>query len=268
MKVLKMTLRPAFKVFGGKKYLAKWIISHFPANYEQMNYLEPYVGAGSLFLNKNPSIEETVNDLDPGVIAIFKALRDQPEEFIARLKFLKYSEKTFNNALSFKGTSLDYTVNEFVLRRMSRSGLKKAFSWSDRKRGGQPGDVNAWKTALNDVLPKVAERLKSVYILNKPAIEIIDKWSNPNTFLYGDPPYLHETRVSKNAYDFEMTEADHIELAKVLNRFRGKAIISGYSSDLYDELYKDWRMESKKIANHASQSKTKKIKTEQIWCNF
>src|SRR5262252_4930471 len=116
-------LRPPFKIHGGKFYLAPWIISQFPPNYETMNYLEPYVGAGSVLLNKKPPaspvFEETINDMDEGVVLIFKTLRDQPKEFIARLKRLKYSADTFRAAQTAKtkGTSLDEAVNDFILRR-------------------------------------------------------------------------------------------------------------------------------------------------------
>jgi len=268
-------LRPPFKIHGGKFYLAPWIISQFPPNYETMNYLEPYVGAGSVLLNKKPPaspvFEETINDMDEGVVLIFKTLRDQPKEFIARLKRLKYSADTFRaaqDAKTTKGTCLDEAINDFVLRRMSRDGLKKDFAWSERLRGGQPGDVNAWQTAISDVLPVVAERIKSVFITHRPAVEVIEKWNNPNTLVYCDPTYLHATRVSKDSYDLEMTEEDHIELARVLNRFHGKAIISGYPSPLYSSLFKGWRCVKRQIPNHSSQAKTKKIKTECVWKNF
>jgi DNA adenine methylase len=271
-----MRIRPPFKIHGGKYYLAPWIIANFPPNYTEMNYLEPYCGAASVLLNKKPpsslEFEETINDLDEGVTLIFKMLRDNTQEFIDYLKKIKYCKEVFRGALECKDerqiTFFHQAINSFILRRMSRDGLMKAFAWSERLRGGQPGDLNAWETALNDVLPLVAERIKSVYILSRPALEVIDKWNHPNTLIYCDPTYLHETRVSPDSYELEMTEADHIELARALNRFQGKAMISGYYSTLYYRLYKGWKCVKKKIPNHSSQAKVKKIKTECIWKNF
>ena len=263
------TIRPVFKCHGGKFYLAQWIISHFPENYAEMIYLEPFCGGANVLLNKEKSEIEIINDLDVNTIQIYQALRDEPKEFIRRLNLCKYSEETFAKALKKVQFDdyLEIAVNEFILRRMSRGGLKKAFAWSNRLRGGQPGDVNAWETSLKS-LPDLSERIKEVYIFNRPAIDIIKSFNSSNTFLYCDPPYLHETRVSKTVYSSEMNTDDHIELAHVLNSFNGKAMISGYQSPLYNRLYKGWNIEKKKIANHSSQQKAKEKKTEILWKNF
>lgn len=263
------TIRPVFKCHGGKFFLAQWIIENFPEKYKEMTYLEPFCGGANVLLNKEKSVVEIINDLDASVIQIYRALRDEPKELIRRLNLCKYCEETFERSL--KKTQhddyLDHAVNEFILRRMSRGGLKKAFSWSNRLRGGQPGDVNAWMTAVKG-LPDLAERINEVYIFNKPAIEVMKAFNAPNTFVYCDPPYLHETRVSKTVYESEMTTEDHIELAHALTAFKGKAMISGYSSPLYNRLYKGWNVEKKKIANHSSQQKSKEKKIEVIWKNY
>lgn len=266
------TIRPVFKCHGGKFYLAQWIISHFPANYAEMTYLEPYCGGANVLLNKQKSSIEVINDLDDNIVRIYQALRDEPKEFIRRLNLCKYCEKTFERAAKKAKTAefddyLDQAVNEFIVRRMSRGGLKKAFAWSNRLRGGQPGDVNAWETALKG-LPDLAERLKEVYAFSKPAIEVMKTFNQPDAFVYCDPPYLHETRVSKTVYSSEMTTDDHIELAHMLNSWNGKAMLSGYMSPLYRRLYRDWNIEKKKISNHSSQQKSKEKKVEILWKNF
>lgn len=265
-------IRPAVKVHGGKFYLAHWIISHFPANYAEMTYLEPYCGGANVLFNKQKSSIEVINDLDNNIVRIYQALRDEPKEFIRRLNLCKYCEKTFERAAKKAKTAefddyLDQAVNEFIVRRMSRGGLKKAFAWSNRLRGGQPGDVNAWETALKG-LPDLAERLKEVYAFSKPAIEVLKTFNQPDAFVYCDPPYLHETRVSKTVYASEMTTDDHIELAHMLNSWNGKAMLSGYMSPLYRRLYRDWNVEKKKISNHSSQQKSKEKKVEILWKNF
>lgn len=263
------TIRPVFKCHGGKFYLAKWVIDNFPENYENMTYIEPYIGGANVLINKKKSVNEIMSDLDANIIEIYHALRDEPKELIRRLNLCKYCEETFERAS--KKTKfddyLDHAVNEFIVKRMSRGGLGKAFAWSNRTRGGQPGDVNAWQTAIKG-LPNLAERLKEVYIFNKPAIDVIKAFDSPNSFTYCDPPYLHETRVSKTVYASEMSTEDHIELAHTLNAFQGKAMISGYMSPLYARLYKNWNVEKKKIANHSSQKKTKDKKIEILWKNF
>lgn len=266
------SIRAPFKIHGGKYYLKKWIIGNFPNDYTQYDYMEPFSGAGNVLLNKNPCEEplrEMINDIDPGVVAILRTLRDEPELLIKKLKPIEYNEKTFIKALKKKefGNDLEYAVNEFILRRMSRGGLKKAFAWSDRERGGQPGDVNAWKTSI-DLLPKIAQRLKNVFIFNKSAIGLIKAFNYPKIILYCDPPYVPDSRVSPEAYEYEMSTDDHISLSEELNNFTGKVVLSGYPSTLYRRLYKNWRCIKKKIVNHSSQKSVKDIKVECIWVNF
>lgn len=264
-------LRPAFKCHGGKAYLKNWIIDKFPKDYDEMVYVEPFAGAASVLFNKKPGPEEVLNDLHPGIIEIFRAIRDQPNDFVKKLRKLSYSNDCFTKALERAEepfpVKLDLAVNEYTLRRMSRGGLKKAFAWSDRLRGGQPGDVNAWETAL-DQIPELSARLQSVYIFCKTGVEVIRAFNKANTLLYVDPPYLHTTRSTKNAYDYEMVEDEHKKLCDLLCCFRGKVIISGYDSELYNLYFADWKKLTRDIVNHSSQGKTKELKTEIIWKNF
>ena len=251
--------------------MSKWVISHFPEDYQKYTYIEPFCGGANVLINKDRSELEAICDTDVTVVQIFRALRDESKEFIRRLSNVKYSDDTFKRAVKRAEEPfddyLDHAINEYILRRMSRGGLKKAFAWSERLRGGQAGDVNAWKTALK-LLPILSERLREVHIFNKPGQEVIKTFNNKNTLIYADPPYLHETRKSPDAYQYEMTTDQHIELARILNSFAGKVVISGYPSPLYNRLYKNWTAASKKIANHSSQQKTKKMKTEILWKNY
>ena len=42
------------------------------------------------------------------------------------------------------------------------------------------------------------------------------------------------------AYEKEFSDNDHIDLADKLSRVKGMVVLSGYNSDLYNELYKGW----------------------------
>lgn len=251
--------RTLFKCHGGKHSLSPWIISNFPENYKEMIYLEPFCGNANVLLNKKKSTIEIINDIDPSVIEIYQALRNEPKELIKRLKRCKYCEETFNQALKNEKQEdyLDQAVNEFVVRRMSRGGTKNTFA---RLREGKPED--SWLSFIES-LPDLAERIKEVYVFNKTAVEIMKVFDFPDVFLYCDPPYLHETKTSKTVYESEMDTNNHIELAHHLNVFQGKALISGYASPLYNRLYKEWNIEKKKIV-----SSPKETKVEILWKNY
>lgn len=264
-------LRPPVKTHGGKFFLCNWVIEHFPTNYQELTYCELCCGGASVMLNKATSVEEIINDRDRGVVSIFKALRDEPKELIDRLKKIPYTESSFRSALDDSRTSmedyLDRAVNEYVLRRMSRGGMKKAFAWSDRKRGGKPGDVNAWDTMLRQ-LPYIADRVRNVIILNREFREVAKIWDDDNVLVYLDPPYLPETRTAAEIYDNEMSVEDHIELLNYVKNGRSKIIISGYSSSLYNKHLNGWRTAYKEVANHSGQNASKERRMEMLWMNY
>jgi DNA adenine methylase len=108
------------------------------------------------------------------------------------------------------------------------------------------------------------ERLKSVQIECRPAIEVIKRHNYSNVLIYADPPYSPDTRTDKQ-YLHEMSITDHEELLSTLLSHKGMVAISGYNSELYNDALKGWRKEIKKTGaeyyNGAS-------KIECLWMNF
>lgn len=80
---------------GSKWRIAKWIISHFPEGYQNMTYLEPFFGAGSVFFTKERSRIETINDLDDNVVNLFKVVRDRPEELAYKISMTPWGRKEY-----------------------------------------------------------------------------------------------------------------------------------------------------------------------------
>ena len=267
-KPAKVKLRPPVKWHGGKHYLAERIIGHFPMH---RVYLEPYGGAASVLLNKTPVDVEAYNDLDLRITRLFRVLQLQGPEFVARVQLIPYSQKEFEDAADYcpDASDLDKAVCDFVRWRQSFGGKGKAWSYTtSRARGGMAGDVNAWWTAI-DQLPEIVGRLKRVQILHQPALEAIRRFDGPETLIYCDPPYLHETRDvnSRDVYGVEMSEADHRELAAVLQDCQSRVVLSGYPSPLYDKLFGRWRRVEFDIANHAAGGRQKARMTEVLWLN-
>jgi DNA adenine methylase len=255
------------KTFGGKGRLSKWIHSHLPKDYENMIFGEHFCGGSNLTLYKKPSKVEFLNDLNPNLMSIYFDMQRNWTSFHNGL-MLQYHIDTFE--IAKQGGLNPPSVNTFVISRMSRAGLGKDFAWSERKRGGRPGDANAWFNCLEN-LHLVRNRLDNAQLSCGPAIQSIVKWDSHNTIHYCDCPYYHPTRVTKDAYgQFEMDENSHVELARLLNVVNGRVILSGYNSKLYDDLYPSnkWRKVEKNVANNASQAKKKIRKVECLWLSY
>ena len=81
--------------------------------------------------------------------------------------------------------------------------------------------------------------------------------------LYCDPPYLRETRRSKKKiYKYEYTTDQHVELLELVKSLSCMVMISGYHSELYNQLLKNWHM-------HSFESTIRrKTSTEVVWMNY
>ena len=105
-------------------------------------------------LNKDPSVEEVANDIDAVMVDLWRAVRDEPKEFVSKTKRMEYKESTFLRCQ--KSTSSDYldrALCEFAMRQMSKSGLKKVFLPKD----GNVRCKDCWHSILERV-PDIKER--------------------------------------------------------------------------------------------------------------
>lgn len=258
-------LRPPVKWHGGKHYLARRIISHLPRH---QVYVEPFAGGLSVLLNKPPASMEVASDLNPSLINCHRVLRDRPEELLVRLDPLEFDAQTFAWSLDSDAGDdpLESAVRFLVRNRFSRGGLGSDFAWSDRLRGGQPGDRNAWETIKRE-LPRIARRLAHVDLRCQDAIEVIAETDGPGTLFYLDPPYPHETRTARDVYDHEVSDAHHVRLIETITRCCGIVAVSGYAHPLYDEALARWDRIEFDMPNHAGQTRSKQRRVEVLWLN-
>ena len=117
--------------------------------------------------------------------------------------------------------------------------------------------------SLPEKILLAAERLRGVQIENRPAVELLRKFNYPNVLIYLDPPYMPDTRHGKQ-YRFEMySRESHEELLDMAKRHKGPVLISGYDSELYNEMFKDWYREEKICYSQVCGKKK-----EVLWMNF
>jgi len=74
-----------FRYPGGKAKVQKKILARAPKSFSE--YREPFVGGGGIFFGIDPvGKRRWINDMHPGLIAVYKSLRDRPIEFIKMCK--------------------------------------------------------------------------------------------------------------------------------------------------------------------------------------
>ncbi len=76
-------LKPPIPRMGGKSKLRKHIIERIP---EHICYVEPFFGAGWVYLGKEPSKVEVINDVDKELINMFHMIKCHAPEIERMLK--------------------------------------------------------------------------------------------------------------------------------------------------------------------------------------
>ena len=260
----------AFGWYGGKYVHLDFILPHLPNDAE--HFCDVYGGSAAVLINRVPAAVETYNDLDSELVNFFAVLRREPNELIREIGLTPFSREELVKACTpTPGLgSLERARRFYTRARQTRTGLAQTSSegrWAHcvlTSRAGMAGAVSRWLGAV-DGLPEIAQRLQRVQIENAPALEVIKRYDTRKTLFYLDPPYVHGSRGDSSAYGHEMTDEDHRDLAHVLNRIQGRAVLSGYRSSLYEELFADWyRVDAPEKLCNSSKEK----RTESLWMNF
>ncbi len=236
-------------------------------------FVEPYFGAGHVLFAKDPEdSSEIVNDLDRELTNFWDVIKDKDkfDEFKFLIALTPFSEIEYHRAKVFPEEPPARAVAFFIRNRMSRQALEQDYATPTRRlRSGMNEHVSAYLGAV-DGLPILHERLQRVQIYNRPALELILQTDGPDTFFYLDPPYMEETRESVGQYKFEMTDSDHVRLLFVLSKIKGKFLLSGYPSAIYEDARQryGWKSLTFDVPNHSSSSKKKETKSETVWYNY
>lgn len=237
--------------------------SHFPKNYDI--YVEGFGGGASLLFSKEQKGMEVYNDLGENVYSLFKVLSDKVlfSQFKEKLDLSFYSEQLrYEYKQNLKGTLsvLDRAYMFFYVNRTSFNAVG-GFSVSSCVRRNMCKSVSDFLSAI-DYLPKIHDRLSSVVIEHKDILDLLDKYDNENTFIYLDPPYCHSTRLSNQKYECEMSDSQHERMLNKCVKSKSKIMISGYDSDLYNDVLKNWN----KIMFNSPNAGSKAV--EVIWMNY
>lgn len=254
--------RPAVRWHGGKWLLAPWIHGFFPPH---RTYVEPFGGGGSVLLRKPRSYAEIYNDLDTDVVNLFRVLRsDDAHALQERLRLTPFSRDEFNDAYQDTDCPIE-RARRLVIRSFMGFGSNghsrvTGFRANSNRSGTTP--AHDWANYA-EAMSGLILRLAGVVIENKDARDVIRQHDSPETLFYVDPPYVHSSRSDLgNDYAHELTDDDHRELGEVLQSVSGMVVLSGYHSELYDQMFGWWEKHER-----ASLADGARPRTEVVWLN-
>lgn len=246
---------------GAKTGLASRIIELLPADHTC--YVEVFAGSLAVFFRKARSPVEIINDLDADVVNLYRVLRD-PKKASALQRLLTLTpyardEHDFCRKHPDAEDEIEKARRFFVRCRQSYAGEADG-PWAH----SQTRDRAEEFARPIDQMLLVAERLRHVQIEHADFRELLPQYDRAGTVCYLDPPYH---AVAKR-YAHSMDEDDHEVLLKMIGRFRkGRVILSGYRSRLYDAYLKRWRRFEIPRVMKAASAETKPLKIEVIWIN-
>jgi len=235
MAAKKTTLRSPIWCFGGKGRLAKKILQFFPPH---RIYVEPFGGGASVLLKKRPAAVEVYNDIDSGLVCLFRVLRDPQKfaRFYEKVCLTPYSREEYEHCRdTWEGCDdeVERAYRFFVAARQSFSGeFGGSWSYSVTASGrGMALAPSKWLSVLR-LLPAIYERLMGVQIEHNDFRTILGRYDTPETLFYCDPPYVLDTRTG-GGYRHEMTLNDHQDLVGILLSLSGMVLLSGYQHEIY-----------------------------------
>lgn len=266
-----MKPKPIIPYFGGKWKIAPKIIELLPPH---RIYTETYGGAASVLFTKRASIVEVYNERNQEMTNLFKICRD-PElknRLQDLLRLTPYSRNEWKRCMEYSDDMLEQARRTMVLYIMSRHTGKVANRDStsfDTSTEGHQNVARAFHDFIEN-LDRICARLAKVIIENDDALKIAQRHDRELTAHYFDPAYLKSTRRDNQAqYHTDLsTPAYHRHMAEILHELKGFVLLSGYDSELYQELFvnKGWEKFSfAAVDGSATKGKSKRV--ECVWLN-
>jgi len=257
----------AFNYFGGKYNHAEWIINRLPVT---RTYVEVFGGSAVILLNRKPSRIECYNDINSTVVNFFLQLRENTEQLIDAIYLTPYSREEYFRAYKTlnEGTPLERARKFYIVVNQSFNGsYSRQTGWkmsTIESRANISEALNRW-LSKPPYLKRIVERLKTVQISNFDFRLIFEKFDDPDTLFYCDPPYTHDTRCNNNEYEYEMSTADHQGFLNLCLNAKSKIAISGYENEVYEfylkDFYKSTAKEKRGTLMHSSRK-------EVLWSNY
>jgi DNA adenine methylase len=261
----------AFGYFGSKLRIAAKMCDRLPLH---SCWVELFCGSAAMTLAKLPAPIEVINDINGEIFNFYQQLRDHGDDLLRKIELTPYARAELELSRRSTGriSKLERARRFFVAAMMAVNGsfgaAKGGFSFSNSySRNWLEARVNRWNS-MPEYLIAVVERLKKARIENKDAVDLLDEFSDrPATLMYLDPPYFGR-RVKGYDHDAN-SEEFHEGLLNAARKAKCMVFISGYDSDLYNDLLTKrdgWRRETLEAITKGNNGKCF-ARSEVIWFN-
>jgi DNA adenine methylase len=255
--------------YGGKQKLVSEILALIPAH---THYVEPFFGGGAVFWAKQPSIHETLNDLDGRVVNFYRVLQLDFERLQRLVQATCHSEAEYFRAKQALASPAAKPLKRawafWVQANMSFGNkLGGGFAHSATFNTGKADEPRKSTLKRETFTTAYAQRIELAEIFCRDAVALIKLKDCPTAFFYIDPPYLSSHCGHYQGY----TKADFQRLLEACAEMKGKFLLSSYPEPelLAARAAHGWR--SKDIQSLVAVSGKRvgqKLKTECLTYNY
>jgi len=238
-------LKPFVKWAGGKTQFLEIINLLLPANYNQ--FIEPFVGGGSVFLNIQPN-KLIINDLNQELITAYRVIKDTPKPLISLLQeYEKKHSLEFYEQLKQKKpkdlTHLEIATRFIYLNKTGYNGLYRVNSQGIfNVPFGQKEKIKLFER--NNILV-ASDYLYTTdcQILNQDYQKLLPLVKEGD-FLFADPPYDSENGNGFSSYTTnKFTRENQQQLAQFLKEVEKKGanwLLTNHATSFIKELYQGY----------------------------
>jgi DNA adenine methylase len=265
--------RAFLKWAGGKYGLVEDIQHHLP---EARKLIEPFVGAGSVFLNSDYD-HYLLADINPDLINLYNLLKDEPEKYIEEAR--RMFTPAHNRKEVYLDTRVQFNQTEDVLFRsvaflyMNRFGFNGLCRYN--KKGGFNVPFGSYKKPYFPEKEMIffAEKAKKATFVCEGYSDTFSR-ARKGCVIYCDPPYAPlSTTANFTSYagnGFSLDDQGALgEIAEKTAKQRGiPVLISNHDTALTRRLYKGAKLNVVKVKRTISRNGAGRNKVDELLALF
>lgn len=185
--------KPFLRWAGSKRKQLSRLRTFWSMDHER--YIEPFCGSSCLFFDIAPPTA-ILGDNNPGLIELYRVVRDEPERLYRRLCRIKRDVATYNRWRALNPKSLDRETRALRFLYLNRNCFNGIYRTnSDGKFNVPMGRKPGTYFSLDD-LSKCSELLKNTKLVAGDFIKTLEN-IRPGDFIYMDPPFAMATNKRK-----------------------------------------------------------------------
>lgn len=264
--------RAFLKWAGGKYNLVDAISLQLPKG---PLLVEPFVGAGSVFLNTDYS-SYVLNDINADLINLYQLLQTRPDDFIADARCLfVHSSNEKNSYLSFRqefNQSTDSYQRSLLFLYLNRHGYNGLCRYNSSGKFNVPFGSYKKPYFPEAELWFFAEKAQKAKFVCMNYHELMQQINAP-AVVYCDPPYVPLSRTAsftsyaKNSFDWD----DQAQLANLAENCQSRGVsvvISNHDTILTRKLYEKAKLTSIQVGRSISQKGASRGKVAELFALY